>query len=184
MATLVIICLIPASLGRPQIPLFGNDQSDQATGQFGAAPTDNFGDASNDPSTNPFGSQDLASSRNDMNSGPNGFLSSFGNQPSQQPNAQFGTPRNAPSNSFGVLPKQIVSVGNEPDQFGTNFGSAPPPMGGNFGSAQPPMGGNFGNAPPVGSWQGVNVQSRGGQMSKAEILEKFLDVTKHLLAQL
>ena len=173
MATLVIICLIPASLGRPQIPLFGNDQSDQATGQFGAAPTDNYGDTSDEPSTNPFGSQDLASSRNDVNSGPNGFLSSFGNQPSQQPNSQFGTPRNAPSNSFGVLPKQIVSVGNEPNQFGNQFGGAPPPMGGNFG-----------NAPPVGSWQGVNVQSRGGQMSKAEILEKFLDVTKHLLAQL
>ena len=164
---MTLLCVIPAALGAPQLDLsFGTESNDQPTNQFGfgTEPKDNptsqfgFGTDAQDKPTNQFG---------------------FGTEPKDKPTNQFGfgtDPQDKPTNQFsfnsGV---QNEAFAPAPKNDFSGFGSivsVPAPASSPFG--QPKSGNNF---------QQLD-NSHDSQAERAKILEKFLDVTRQLLANL
>ena len=180
---MTLLCVIPAALGAPQLDLsFGTDSNDQPTNQFGFGsepqdkPTNQFGfgtDAQDKPTTNQFG---------------------FGTDPQDKPTNQFGfgaEPKDKPTNQFGF--------GTDPQDKPTNqfsfnsgvqnqaFAPAPPKNDfsgfGSIVSVPDPASSTFGQPKSGNNFQQLD-NSHDSQAERAKILEKFLDVTRQLLANL
>ena len=167
---MTLLCVIPAALGAPQLDLsFGTDSNDQPTNQFGFGtepkdnPTSQFGfgtDAQDKSTTNQFGFGTDAQDK------PTTNQFGFGTDPQDKPTNQFSFNSGVQNQAFAPAPPK-----NDFSGFGSIV-SVPDPASSAFG--QPKSGNNF---------QQLD-NSHDSQAERAKILEKFLDVTRQLLANL